>query len=180
MPAAGPIAGTRTASVVSATGFRTFAWACALERARSLSQGAILRPRRTRGQPRRGRKGILLLPRCYADSLLHEDAVQVPSGRISLRAGSPTSREGAAGKTRNSSCSMRSPMPFAPAGTSTFSSSTPEPTRKTSSAASRRSTAEPSSRPCTYCRTSGFAIPGPGGIPMIDPSYKRSASHRSG
>ena len=81
---------------------------------------------------------------------------------------------------RNSSCSTRSAMPFARAGTSTSSSSTPGPTRKTSSAGSRRSTAEPSSRPCTSCRTSGFAIPGPGGIPMIGPSYKRSASHRSG
>ena len=57
-----------------------------LERARSHPQGAILRPRGTRGQPWRGRQGILLLPRCHANSLLHEDALQVSSGRVSLRA----------------------------------------------------------------------------------------------
>ena len=43
----------------------------ALERAGSDPQGAALRPHRARGQPRRGREGVLLLPRRHADPLLH-------------------------------------------------------------------------------------------------------------
>ena len=34
-----------------------------------------------RGQPRRGRQGVLLLPRRHADALLHEVALQVPAAR---------------------------------------------------------------------------------------------------
>ena len=34
----------------------------------------------TRGQSRRGRQGVLLLPRRYADAFVHEDALQVPAG----------------------------------------------------------------------------------------------------
>ena len=36
-----------------------------------------------RGQPRRGREGVLLLPRHHADPLLHEVALQVPAARVS-------------------------------------------------------------------------------------------------
>ncbi len=39
---------------------------------RSDPQGAALRPDGQRGQPRRGRQGVLLLPRLDADALLHE------------------------------------------------------------------------------------------------------------
>ena len=52
----------------------------ALERARPDPQGAPVRPHRARGQPRRGRQGVLLLPRRHADPLLHEGALQVPAG----------------------------------------------------------------------------------------------------
>ena len=52
----------------------------ALERARPDPQGAALRPDRPRGQPRRGRQGVLLLPRRHADPLLHAGALQVPAG----------------------------------------------------------------------------------------------------
>ena len=61
----------------------------AVERARSDPQGAALRPDRPRGQPRRGREGGLLLPRFHADPFLHQGALQVPAGRISLRAAGP-------------------------------------------------------------------------------------------
>ena len=37
------------------------------------------------GQPRRGRQGVLLLPRRHADPLLHEDALQVSASGVSLR-----------------------------------------------------------------------------------------------
>ena len=35
------------------------------------------------GQPRRGRQGVLLLPRRHADPLLHEDALQVSASGVS-------------------------------------------------------------------------------------------------
>jgi hypothetical protein len=57
----------------------------ALERARPYPEGASLRSQRQRGKSRRGREGVLLLPRLDADSLLHEVPLQVPSGGVSLR-----------------------------------------------------------------------------------------------
>ena len=57
-----------------------------LERPRSDSEGAPLRPQRPAGQSRRGRQGVLLLPRFHADALLHEVPVQVSAGRVSLLA----------------------------------------------------------------------------------------------
>ena len=57
----------------------------ALERPRPDSQGAPLRPDRQRRQPRRGRQGVLLLPRQHAHAFLHEVPLQVPAGGVSLR-----------------------------------------------------------------------------------------------
>ena len=57
-----------------------------LERARPDPQGAHLRPHRHRGQPRRGRQGVLVVPGLDADALL--DALALPSTRS---ASSPTS-----------------------------------------------------------------------------------------
>ncbi len=48
-------------------------------------QGAALRADQQRGQPRRGREGVLLLPRLDAHPLVHEVPVQVPAGLVSLR-----------------------------------------------------------------------------------------------
>ena len=48
-------------------------------------QGAPLRADQQRGEPRRGRQGVLLLPRLDADPLLHEVPLQVPPGRLPLR-----------------------------------------------------------------------------------------------
>ena len=44
----------------------------AVERAGPDPQGAAVRPDQRRGQPRRGRQGVLLLPRRHADALVHE------------------------------------------------------------------------------------------------------------
>ena len=49
-------------------------------------EGAAVRADQQRGQPRRGRQGVLLLPRQHADALVHEVPVQVPAGGVSLRA----------------------------------------------------------------------------------------------
>ena len=56
----------------------------AVERAGPDPQGARLRPHQQRGQPRRGRQGLLLLPRLDADPLVHEVPLQVPAARVSL------------------------------------------------------------------------------------------------
>ena len=57
-----------------------------VERAGSDSQGAAVRPHGQRGQSRRGREGVLLLPGQHADALVHEVSVQVPAACISLLA----------------------------------------------------------------------------------------------
>ncbi len=64
--------------------------AAALLRARALErqgrhpEGAGLRPRQLRGEPRRGREGVLLLSRLHADPLVHEVALQVPAVGVSV------------------------------------------------------------------------------------------------
>ena len=55
----------------------------AVERAGSDPQGAPVRTDRHRGQPRRGREGVLLLPRQHADALVHEGPLQVSAARSS-------------------------------------------------------------------------------------------------
>ena len=55
---------------------------------------------RARGEPRRGRQGLLLLPRLDADALVHEVPLQVPAGRVPLRParrGEPPPGQDAAG-----------------------------------------------------------------------------------
>ncbi len=52
----------------------------AVERQGPDPQGAALRPDQQRGQPRRGREGVLLLPRQHADPLVHEVPLQVSAG----------------------------------------------------------------------------------------------------
>src|SRR6266567_3972469 len=47
-------------------------------------KGAPIRSHRLRGESRRGRKGALLLPRLDADAFLHEGAVQISAGGISV------------------------------------------------------------------------------------------------
>ena len=56
-----------------------------LERARSDPQGADVRVDLERRQPRRGRQGVLLLPRRDADRQLHEAALQVSARGVSVR-----------------------------------------------------------------------------------------------
>ena len=70
----------------------------ALEREGPDPQGAALRPDQQRGEPRRGRQGVLLLPRLDADALVHEVPVQVPAGRVPVpRPGGDEPRAGPRG-----------------------------------------------------------------------------------
>ena len=57
----------------------------AVERRRPDPQGAHVRPDRQRGQSRRGREGVLLLPRQRADARVHEVPVQVSAACVPLR-----------------------------------------------------------------------------------------------
>ena len=56
----------------------------ALERPRSHPEGAAVRACRAGGQSRRGREGVLLLPRLHAHALLHEGALQISAGGVSV------------------------------------------------------------------------------------------------
>ena len=75
-----------------------------LERPRPDPEGAHLRPHRPRGQPRRGRQGVLVVPRLDADALVDALALHVPAGRVPLRAARRRERARAASTTRSSSC----------------------------------------------------------------------------
>ena len=56
----------------------------AVERARPDPEGAPVRADQQRGQPWRGREGVLLLPRQHAHALVHEVPVQVSAAGVSL------------------------------------------------------------------------------------------------
>ena len=93
-----------------------------VERQGSDPQGAAVRPDQQRGQSRRGRQGILLLPRCDADPLVYEVPLQISADRVSLRRSrrdKPAARPQA---TWNTSCSI--PASSTTIDTSTCSSST--------------------------------------------------------
>ena len=62
-----------------------------LERARPDPQGADVRPDGLAGQPRRGRQGVLVVPRCHPNRVLPAMALPLPADTISLRG--PTGRE---------------------------------------------------------------------------------------
>ena len=68
----------------------------AVERRRPDPQGADLRAHQQRGQPRRGRQGVLVLPRQHADALVPEVPVQVSAARVPVRG--PRGHERSRGK----------------------------------------------------------------------------------
>ncbi len=59
--------------------------ACPVERRRSDPEGAHVRAHGWRGQPRRGRQGVLVLPRQHSHSLLPQMSVQVSTAAVSVR-----------------------------------------------------------------------------------------------
>ena len=66
----------------------------ALERRGPDPQGADVRPRRRRRQPRRGRQGVLVVPGLHADPLLDALALPLPAGRVPVRrAGRASTRQ---------------------------------------------------------------------------------------
>ncbi len=103
----------------------------ALEREGPDPEGAAVRPEQRRGQPRRGREGVLLLPRFHADPLVHEVAVQVSAARLPVR----RSRSDAtrAARARTTSTSSSTPASSTTTATSTCSSSTRSRLRRSAS-----------------------------------------------
>ena len=106
----------------------------AVEREGPDSEGAPLRSEQRRRQPRRGRQGVLLLPRFHADPLLHEVALQVSPGRLSVRRSGD--RRMRAGPARSSSTSSSTPVPSTTTATSMSSSNTPSRRPRNASSAS--------------------------------------------
>ena len=83
---------------------QSLAFALALWNERDpIPQGAAVRTHRPRGQPRRRRQGVLLLPRQHAYSLLHEVSLQVPAGRVPVRGAGRPRTVGEAAPNRSSS-----------------------------------------------------------------------------
>ena len=119
----------------AATVFR----AGALEREGPDSEGAAVRPEQRRGEPRRGRQGVLLLSRFHADPLVHEVALQVPAGGVSLRR--PGEDECAPHAARTSSTSSSTPACSTTTATSTSSSNMPSRLRRNASSGSPSRTA---------------------------------------
>ena len=86
-----------------------------------------------RGQPRRGRQGVLLLRRQPADALLPALALQVPAGRVPVRR--PGDSEPSPVAARDGVRAASTPASSTTTATSTSRSSTPRPRRRTSCAA---------------------------------------------
>ena len=58
----------------------------AVERSGPDPEGAAVRPHQRRGQPRRGRQGVLVVPRRHADAPWMRVALPLPAARVPLRA----------------------------------------------------------------------------------------------
>ena len=66
----------------------------ALERERPDPEGAHVRPHRAAGEPRRGRQGVLVVPRRAAEPRAAEVALPLPAGRVPVRRSSSTTAAG--------------------------------------------------------------------------------------
>ena len=114
--------------------------AAALLRARPVErrgpdpQGAPVRPDRPGGQPRRGRQGVLLLPRRHADPFVPPGALQVPAAGVPVRASSCDENRAAAGPTPSSSCSTPGSSTTTATSTSTVEYAKAAPGRHPASA----------------------------------------------
>ena len=114
----------------------------------------------SRGQPRRGREGVLLLRRQRAHPLVDAVAVQVPARRPSRTTTCWRPTGPAASVTRSTSC--WTPASSTTDATSTSRSTTPRPARRTCWPASPSATAAPTRRRSTCSRRCGSATPGRG------------------
>ena len=137
--------------------------------ARPDPQGADLRPHRRRGQPRRGRQGVLVVPRLHADPLVDALALPLPAGRVPLRRA--RRREPAPRPRTSPSTSWSTPASSTTTATGRSPSTTPRPRPTTCASgvtvAQRRARTR---RRCTCCRRCGSATRGRGASTTAKPS----------
>ena len=126
-------------------------------------QGADVRPRRRRRQPRRGRQGVLVVPGLHAHPLVDALALPLPAGRLPVRRAGRGQRRARprrdrvrAGRHRHL---RRRPVL---GGDRRLRQGRPD---RPVHAGHRRPTGGRSRRPCTCCRRCGSATPGRGGCP---------------
>ena len=119
-----------------------------------------LRADRRRGQPRRGRQGVLVVPRRRAQPRLEPVALPLPAGGVPLPG--PDRRRTAAGASRTRSTSCWTPGRSTTTGTGSSRCTTPRPTGRPADdgAGHQRRVRRPTR--CTCCRPRGSATPGPG------------------
>ena len=150
----------------------------AVERQGSDPEGAPVRAEQQRGEPRRGREGVLLLPRLDADPLVHEVPLQVPPGGLSVRRpgrDEPRPRAGRAGVRAARHGRVRRAT-----ATSTSSWSMPRRRPRTCSSGSPCTTAARNRRRSTSCPRSGSATTGRGEATSPVPSLRQLAQDETG
>ena len=100
----------------------------AVERPRPDPQGADVRPDRRRGQPRRGRQGVLVVPRRRSQPRLEPLALPLPAGAPSPTTTSSPRTAGGASTTPSTSCSTPAPSTRTATGSSRWTTRRPSPT----------------------------------------------------
>ena len=119
-------------------------------------QGADVRADQQRGQPRRGRQGVLVVPGRGAQPLLAALALPLPAGGLPVRRAGAGERADAPSWSRSTSCST--PASSTTTATGSWRSATRRPTPDDLlMRGDRRATWARNRRPSTCCRRSGSA-----------------------
>ena len=149
-----------------------------VERARPDPQGAPVRPDQRRGQSRRGREGVLLLPRQPPTHTYQRWLYKYPQRRVPVRRTDGHERAPIAPGARSTSCSTRASSTRT--ATSTSRSSTPRPGPEDLAVPDRRAQPRPEDAPIHLLPTLWFRNtwswgnghepkPGAAGIAPADP-----------
>ena len=131
-----------------------------LERARPDPEGANLRAHRQPGEPRRGRQGVLVVPRRDSERTPGTGGATTTRKARSLRGARRRRTRRAASRIRSSSCSTRESSTTTATGSSRPTTQRPGRTTCSSPFASRTRALRRTRS--TSCRRPGTATPGPG------------------
>ena len=113
-----------------------------------------------RGQPRRGRQGVLVVPRLHAHALVDDVALPLPAAALPVRAA--RRRERRARPRTSPSSNWSTPASSTATGTGSSRSTTPRRARTTCDAVPGGEPRARRRRRCTCCRRCGSATRGPG------------------
>ena len=141
----------------------------ALERARPDPEGADLRPHRQPGQPRRGRQGVLVVPRRDAEPLVEPLALPLPAGRSSRTRGSSRRTRAGASTTPSFELLDTGHLRRRPLLDRRGALREGRPARPAADGRGHERRARRPTR-CTCCRPPGTATPGPGRSTARSPS----------